>query len=103
MKLHMMLSLVLESKSERKRLTRPPWLKEGLFCSAEPQDPELLRSSIAVSREKKEKKNSAKLLGARTIRSASRSKGDKGIIKIKTKNKAGWTKGGIKPEGHNYD
>lgn len=27
-------------------LTRP-WLKEGLFCSAEPQDPEPLRSSSA--------------------------------------------------------
>ena len=27
-------------------LTRP-WLKEGLFCSAEAQDPELLRSSRA--------------------------------------------------------
>lgn len=31
-------------------LTRP-WLKEGLFCSVEPQDPELLRSSIAVKRQ----------------------------------------------------
>lgn len=30
-------------------LTRP-WLKEGLFCSAEPQDPEPLRSSIAVKK-----------------------------------------------------
>lgn len=30
-------------------LTRP-WLKEGLSCSAEPQDPEPLRSSIAVKK-----------------------------------------------------
>lgn len=33
-------------------LTRP-WLKEGLSCSAEPQDPEPLRSSIAVKQVKK--------------------------------------------------
>lgn len=30
-------------------LTRP-WLNEGLFCSAEPQDPEPLRSSIAENK-----------------------------------------------------
>lgn len=39
----------LKSASVCLDLTRP-WLKEGLFCSAEPQDPEPLRSSIAARR-----------------------------------------------------